>query len=541
MFSAGSREMATVRASCVARAHSGVFASGSRVGRGGKPRGALDETAEKTLSRNGKTKTNKKRSFIILPADGSFSDGAAGWTLWQESEAGSVLVGTRRARRRRQQMNDHWRKIMSLGGVEGAEPEDVARRLKKALETIEKQREHIAKTLHELERGNKGADVCALDVKRLKVQKLNLKDDALRIQKTINAATDASELGEGSFGRVFLGKDADGGGDVAVKVEDLLRASAVEGAIDEVQISSMDRTMDQSVDDDDTFITPLRLERLMLSRVVSVAGPAGFPKVHHFGQQKVFGRDSNVLVMDLLGPSLEEMSWACSAGGPLSATTTLMIADQALARIAACHRAGVIHRDVKPDNLLLGHPKRGKGANRAVHLVDFGLAAMGPAEGATVPTQTSEAMIQNKNNVLTKSTKNYSGTPAFSAAAADTGRPPTFSDDLEALVFTVSYLRAGTFPWTPPELRRDVLKVAEYKAKAKAENLALNESDQLWMGLLLQHARSVAWGKQFDLAFCRQVVRKAFDETTNGRRMRNTLFDWEEAGVNVVVAGEQAA
>jgi serine/threonine protein kinase len=65
------------------------------------------------------------------------------------------------------------------------------------------------------------------------------------------------------------------------------------------------------------------------------------------------------------------------SGGPLSATTTLMLADQTLARIAAVHRAGIVHRDVKPDNLLLGNPSR-RGGARTLHLVDFGLAAPGP-------------------------------------------------------------------------------------------------------------------------------------------------------------------
>jgi len=45
-----------------------------------------------------------------------------GWSLWQESEAGSVLVGTRRARRRRQQMSEHWHKIMTLGRASAAAP-----------------------------------------------------------------------------------------------------------------------------------------------------------------------------------------------------------------------------------------------------------------------------------------------------------------------------------------------------------------------------------------------------------------------------------
>jgi serine/threonine protein kinase len=340
---------------------------------------------------------------------------------------------------------------------------------------------------------------------------------------------------------VFLGRDADGGEDVAVKVEDVHRAeNAIENAIDECQIKSID-----SFDDDDSLwenevVTPLRLEREMLARVAKHSGPAGFPRVHHFGRQRVFGRLSRVLVMDLLGPSLEEMSWAVSAGGPLSATTTLMIADQALARLAACHRAGVVHRDVKPDNLLLGHPARGVGANRALHLVDFGLAALGPAFVDETSVKAEEAFARSESVSESfadaRRKEKISGTPAFSAAAADAGRPPTYADDLEALVFTVSYLRAGTFPWCPPALRRDVEAVAARKADATATDLAADEADQQWMGALLKHARATPFGAPFDLAFCRGIVRRAFAEASGGERMRDTPFDWEQAGVMAVPA-----
>ena len=533
--------MATARATCVTRLSSGSFASGSREGRGGKPRGGG------TPARRGADKRgHASKSFIILPADGAFAateDGGGGWSLWQESEAGSVLVGTRRARRRRQQMSDHWRKIMSLGGVEGAEPEDVSRRLDAALAALEREREDIAKYLHELERSNKGADVMATEVKRLKIQKLRLKDDAARVRKAMRFAAEARELGEGSFGRVFLGRDADGGDDVAVKVEDVCRAEdGVEGSIDEYQMAGA-RRADASFDDEREkkadVVTPLRLEREMLARVTRLSGPAGFPRVHHFGRQRVFGRESRVLVMDLLGPSLEEMSWAVSAGGPLSATTTLMIADQALARLAACHRAGVVHRDVKPDNLLLGHPSRGAGANRALHLVDFGLAALGPGVADDCSPKRSEdprASWTNASETREKTKREtvLRGTPAFSAAAADAGRPPTYADDLEALVFTVAYLRAGTFPWCPPSARGDFEAVAAHKAGAVAEDLATDEADQEWMGALLARARAVPFGATFDLAACRGIVRRAFARVSGGARMRDTPFDWEQAGIVAV-------
>lgn len=63
-------------------------------------------------------------------------------------------------------------------------------------------------------------------------------------------------------------------------------------------------------------------------------------------------REYNVLVMDLLGPSLEDLFNFCSRRFTIK--TVLMLADQMIGRIEYVHCKSFIHRDIKPDNFLMG-------------------------------------------------------------------------------------------------------------------------------------------------------------------------------------------
>ena len=90
----------------------------------------------------------------------------------------------------------------------------------------------------------------------------------------------------------------------------------------------------------------------------------GIPSVHWFGVEG----DYNAMVMDILGPSLEDLFTYCSR--KFSLKTVCMIGDQMISRLEYLHTNHFIHRDMKPDNFLVGV---GKKANM-VYMIDFGLA-----------------------------------------------------------------------------------------------------------------------------------------------------------------------
>ena len=76
----------------------------------------------------------------------------------------------------------------------------------------------------------------------------------------------------------------------------------------------------------------------------------------------------NVLVMDLMGPSLESLFNQTLR--KFSLKTVLMLVDQMISRVEYIHNRHFIHRDIKPDNFCIGLNK----TSNKIFILDFGLA-----------------------------------------------------------------------------------------------------------------------------------------------------------------------
>lgn len=116
--------------------------------------------------------------------------------------------------------------------------------------------------------------------------------------------------------------------------------------------------------------------------------------------------------------------------GALTERRALPIIRQVVAGLAAAHAAGVVHRDLKPGNIMI--VPRPQGPPRVV-IMDFGLARHTIAESATTRlTRTSLAAF---------------GTPAYMAPEQIEGRPATPATDVYALGVMLFELLTGELPF----------------------------------------------------------------------------------------------
>ena len=213
-------------------------------------------------------------------------------------------------------------------------------------------------------------------------------------------------IGAGNFGEVRIGVHVPSGERVAVKIERIVHAKGVSGTI------------------------RLRHEYEML-RKLHQGFPRGhkingIPKLYHFGKCGTI----DCMVLELLGANLEDLFEMC--GGKFSLKTTLMIAFQLLDRIETVHSRGLVYRDIKPENFLLG--RKGTSHSNVIHLIDYGLATFyrDPSTNKHLPYRDLKTMT---------------GTARYMSVHSHLGKSQSRRDDLESVGYTLVYFAKGRLPW----------------------------------------------------------------------------------------------
>ncbi|KZT36058.1 casein kinase I delta [Sistotremastrum suecicum HHB10207 ss-3] len=229
-------------------------------------------------------------------------------------------------------------------------------------------------------------------------------------------------------------------------------------------------------------------------------GGIGIPRVHWFGREEM----TNIMVLDVLGPTLEELRFFCR--GRLTLKTVLMLADQLISIIEFIHSRGIVIRDVKPENMAMGL----KRSSHIVHIFDFGMArSYKTATGEHIPFQDDLRPI---------------GAPRYINQASFLGHELGRKDDLESLGFVLVWLYTGSLPWKGAKAQSIPAKlqlIGEMKATERLPDICKDCPDEFLT--YLQYCRGLGFADKPDYDMLRGLFRGIMERES---WKYDSVFDW---------------
>ncbi len=217
-------------------------------------------------------------------------------------------------------------------------------------------------------------------------------------------------LGEGAWGAVYAAVQTDLGRKVAVKILHTNIALEQEGIA-------------------------------RFQREARAAAALGHPNIAQVTDFQSNPNEPPFLVMELLAG--ETLGSVLQRENRLPSARVAAIAHQILSGLDTAHRAGIVHRDVKPDNVFLVSMP---GINDFVKLLDFGIAKLS-AEG--------QAQITDAGAMI--------GSPAFMAPEQVRNAGIDHRTDLYAVGATMYVALTGKFPFDVTSMHALLFAITETK------------------------------------------------------------------------------
>ena len=197
------------------------------------------------------------------------------------------------------------------------------------------------------------------------------------------------KIGEGAFGSIYKGENYRTNEIVAIKVEPIKNNTKL-----------------------------LKNESIIYQFLIN---NEGLPNVKWFGKDK----SNYYMVLNLLGESLQSLK---ERKKTFSLKLVLQIGIQIINLLRMIHNKGLVHRDIKPDNFLLGLNNK----SRQIYIIDFGFC---------------KTFLNDNKHIDMKKTNNIIGTSNFASVNAHDFNELSRRDDLESLGYMLVYFYLGDLMW----------------------------------------------------------------------------------------------